>query len=197
MSDCDSPNRPEVFLSDRDSVLARIIRELPERWPRRATEDPIFGLIRMVIAQQISTKAAVTLATRVAPIFANPESLRSSAPIDPRLLRACGISPRKAECCADIIRLADSIRWRLMQNEETDRVLGGIRGIGPWTRSMFRIFVLRQSDVLPEGDLALTKAILQHYGIGSTLAKVSEVWRPFRSVACWYLWRSLGNPQLG
>ena len=93
---------------------------------------------------------------------------------------------------------ARRFHWQcLSEFQDTDEVVGGIRGIGPWTRSIFRIFILREPDVLPQGDAALMKALQRLYGFQATLSDISERWRPFRSVACWYVWRSLGNLPLG
>jgi len=75
--------------------------------------------------------------------------------------------------------------------------LAGIKGIGPWTLSIFRIMVLREPDVLPLGDVGLERAIANVYGRPRSVECLGEKWRPFRSVACWYLWRTLGNEQLG
>jgi DNA-3-methyladenine glycosylase II len=75
--------------------------------------------------------------------------------------------------------------------------LAGIKGIGPWTLSVFRIMVLREPDELPQGDVGLLRAIANVYGPTADLRELSEKWRPFRSVACWYLWKTLGNEQLG
>jgi DNA-3-methyladenine glycosylase II len=78
-----------------------------------------------------------------------------------------------------------------------DEALVGIKGIGPWTIAVFRIMVLREPDVLPLGDIGLARAIANVYGGPQDVLQLGEKWRPFRSVACWYLWRTLGNIQLG
>ena len=78
-----------------------------------------------------------------------------------------------------------------------EQALSGIKGIGPWTVSVFRIMVLREPDVLPLGDVGLERAIANVYGPGHDVSELGARWRPFRSVACWYLWRTLGNEQLG
>lgn len=84
-----------------------------------------------------------------------------------------------------------------MQGQSWEQALAGIKGIGPWTIAVFRIMVLRDPDVLPLGDVGLERAIANVYGNASNVEHLSEAWRPFRSVACWYLWRTLGNEQLG
>jgi len=78
-----------------------------------------------------------------------------------------------------------------------EQVIANIKGIGPWTIQVFRIMVLRDPDVLPLKDIGLERAILRVYGTEPDIERLAENWRPFRSVACWYLWRTLGNKQLG
>lgn len=78
-----------------------------------------------------------------------------------------------------------------------ESALNGIKGVGPWTLSTFRIMVLREPDVLPLGDVGLERAVRNVYGEESNVEQLAEKWRPFRSIACWYLWRTLGNMQLG
>jgi DNA-3-methyladenine glycosylase II len=182
----------EDLICERDSKLASIIHASTEKWSSEIQEDPIAGLIRIVIAQQISTKAAITVWHRVA-----DRATLSDMILDHDAYRACGLPAHKAKCCVDVMKRAESIRLGLKERKDLNEVLQGISGIGPWTRSIFRIFILREIDVLPEGDAGLTKAIRQVYGPGRTVAEISDSWRPFRSVACWYLWRSLGNPPLG
>jgi DNA-3-methyladenine glycosylase II len=91
---------------------------------------------------------------------------------------------------------AKRILERVAQGESWEEVLKGIPGIGPWTISIFRIMILRERDVLPTGDAGLARALAMHYSSGVDLAQLSQCWSPFRSIACWYLWRSLGNPPL-
>jgi len=83
------------------------------------------------------------------------------------------------------------------QGQSWEEALKGIKGIGPWTIAVFRIMVLRDPDVLPLGDVGLERAIANVYGPNQDVQKLAEKWRPYRSVACWYLWRTLGNEQLG
>jgi DNA-3-methyladenine glycosylase II len=189
-------SNPELFLRSNDAVLAEIILSQTERWHDLPDADPIWGLISVVISQQISTKAALTIRAKVASFY--PRMLADSR--SERIeygLRSLGLSPRKAGCCAYIVANAQKLRDQLRSNEEWEEMLLKISGIGPWTVSIFRIFVLREPDVLPVGDLGLERAIRMHYPSGTELRVLSEAWKPYRSVACWYLWRSLGNPPLG
>jgi DNA-3-methyladenine glycosylase II len=190
-------SRPEVVLCSKDPILGKIISSQNDSWCDSPDPDPIWGLMGVVISQQISTKAALTIRSKVAASY--PELVKSMPDrrITVERLRACGVSPRKAECCASIATNAGNIYQQIRSNGDLEETLLKIPGIGPWTVAIFRIFVLREPDILPVGDLGLERAITMHYSAGSELRLVSEDWKPYRSVACWYLWRSLGNPPLG
>jgi DNA-3-methyladenine glycosylase II len=112
-------------------------------------------------------------------------------------LREIGLPERRARCCVEIVKRSEEILAKVRQGERWEEVLSGIKGIGPWTVAIFRIMVLREPDVLPLGDVGLERAIANVYGRRRNIQRLSEAWRPFRSVACWYLWRTLGNKQLG
>jgi DNA-3-methyladenine glycosylase II len=189
--------RTECYLSHRDPELARIILTSSVVWPSQPIEDPIWGLIRIVMAQQISTQVACRLAERVK--SAHPSITTPSLESIPQIadLRAFGLPERRAQCCVDILERSDEIRDKIRQGETWESAIAGIKGIGPWTLAVFRIMVLREPDVLPLGDVGLERAVAKVYGSSAEVESLSEKWRPFRSVACWYLWRTLGNQQLG
>lgn len=149
------------------------------------------------MAQQVSTIVACRLAERVK--TAHPHLLTPSPAAMPETasLRAFGISQRRAQCIVDIVHRSDEILAKIKQGHSWEQALVGIKGVGPWTISVFRIMVLREPDVLPLGDVGLERAIKNVYGRKRNVARLGERWRPFRSVACWYLWRTLGNQQLG
>jgi len=192
----DLPN-PERVLSSRDPVLCQVILAQSIRWPSEPAEDPIWGLLRIVMAQQVSTHVACQLAERAIAVYPNLISPSSASPPDPSALRAIGLSERRAQCCARIVKQSDQILDKVMQGQTWSETLAGINGIGPWTIAVFRIMVLREPDVLPLGDVGLERAISNVYGGARDVEELAENWRPFRSVACWYLWRTLGNKQLG
>ena len=149
------------------------------------------------MAQQVSTVLACRLAERAKSTY---PALLAPSPADvpnPANLRAIGLSQRRAQCCADIVRCSDQIRAKIAQGNTWEQALTGIKGIGPWTIAVFRIMVLREPDVLPFGDVGLERAIENVYGGPQDVESLGEKWRPYRSVACWYLWRTLGNQQLG
>lgn len=149
------------------------------------------------MAQQISTRVACRLAERVSSAF--PHLTRPSPPTLPpsESLRAMGLPERRAQCCFTVLQRSDEIRAKVREGRSWEEALDGIKGIGPWTLSVFRIMVLREPDVLPLGDVGLERAIANVYGQSQDVSRLGVRWRPFRSVACWYLWRTLGNQQLG
>jgi len=108
-----------------------------------------------------------------------------------------GLPERRAQCCFTVLQRSDEIRAKVREGRSWEEALDGIKGIGPWTLSVFRIMVLREPDVLPLGDVGLERAIANVYGQSQGVSRLGVRWRPFRSVACWYLWRTLGNQQLG
>ena len=149
------------------------------------------------MAQQISTHVACRIARDVR--SAHPEIETPSIASLPEVasLRAMGLPERRAQCCVTILQRSGELRDRVQQGQSWEEALAGIKGIGPWTLSVFRIMVLREPDVLPLGDVGLERAIANVYGKRRSVERLGEKWRPFRSVACWYLWRTLGNEQLG
>lgn len=150
-----------------------------------------------MMAQQISTRVACRLAERVTSAY--PHLTRPSPAVLPQSesLRAMGLPERRAQCCVTVLQRSDEIRAKVQEGRSWEEALDGIKGIGPWTLSVFRIMVLREPDVLPLGDVGLQRAIANVYGQGQDVSRLGARWRPFRSVACWYLWRTLGNEQLG
>lgn len=192
-----SCSAPEELLTSQDIILGQLIAAQPARWPSEPTENPIWGLVRIIMAQQVSTHVACQLAERT--LAAHPHLIAPTPALapDPYDLRAIGLSERRARCCASIVLRSDEILDKVKQGQTWSEALAGIKGIGPWTIAIFRIMVLREPDVLPLGDVGLERAILNVYGEGQSVEELAEKWRPFRSVACWYLWRTLGNKQLG
>jgi DNA-3-methyladenine glycosylase II len=187
----------ENLLSKQDHTLGEVIASHAARWPSRPSEDPIWGLVRIVMAQQISTQVACRLAEKIK--STHPYLTRPSPVTLPGVesLRAMGLPERRAQCCVTILQRSDEIRIKVQQGQPWEEALAGIKGIGPWTLSVFRIMVLRELDVLPLGDVGLERAVANVYGRNRKVERLSQKWRPFRSVACWYLWRTLGNEQLG
>jgi DNA-3-methyladenine glycosylase II len=186
-------------LARRDAVMAGIMRAHPRIFLVRRGE-PFMTLARAIVGQQISVRAAHSVWERFAACVGEvtPENvLLRQRP----LLRACGLSDRKTEYIADLAQhFANGAihmhRWPQMSDEEIIAELVEVRGIGRWTAEMFLIFNLLRPDVYPLDDLGLQKGIRAAYYRGrrvalSTMRRLGERWRPWRSVATWYLWRSL------
>jgi len=185
-------------LSRRDPVMGGIMRRFPKVHitPRG---DPFHTLSRAIVGQQISVKAAQSVWNKFALLLGEvkPETvLEKKRP----QLRACGLSERKVEYIADLAQhFADGKihvhRWPGMGDEDIIAELTEVRGIGRWTAEMFLMFNLMRPDVFPLDDLGLQKGIRLCYFKKSVslnrMRKLGETWRPWRSVATWYLWRSL------
>jgi DNA-3-methyladenine glycosylase II len=191
--------RAKRALAKSDPVLAGIIRSRP-RIALQCRGDPFLTLVRAIVSQQISVKAAASIWNRVLLVAPEmrPEQILAVAH---RHLCGCGLSQRKAEYIADLARhFADGRlhveAWPAMDDEAIIAELIEVRGIGRWTAEMFLIFNLLRPDVLPLDDLGLQKAICLHYFKGRTrsreaMRRLARAWAPWRSVATWYLWRSL------
>ena len=190
--------RAKRTLARRDAVLADIMRAHPRIALERRGEA-FKTLARSIVGQQISVKAAESVWQRVLALApaATPEQMLKAR----RRLAACGLSQRKAEYIADLARhFADgrihARAWPQMEDEAVIAELVQVRGIGRWTAQMFLIFNLLRPDVLPLDDLGLQRAIGLHYFDGERVAlermrALASGWAPWRSVATWYLWRSL------
>ena len=162
--------------------------------------EAFMTLARAIVGQQISVRAAQSVWERVldaAPEM-TPQQVRA---LEHARLRACGLSTRKAEYIADLARhFTDGTihvqHWPEMDDEAVIAELIQVRGIGRWTAEMFLMFNLLRPDVQPLDDLGLQRAICMHYFDGARVARDSmrelgAGWAPWRSVATWYLWRSL------
>jgi DNA-3-methyladenine glycosylase II len=192
-------DRAKRALARRDPVIAGIIRTHPKVFLSRRGEA-FMTLARAIVGQQISVKAAQSVWDRFAACVGEvtPEKVLSK---DRPVLRACGLSDRKTEYIADLAQhFADGAirvqRWPQMSDEEIIAELVEVRGIGRWTAEMFLIFNLLRPDVFPLDDLGLQKAIrISYYKQRkvslNAMRRLGESWRPWRSVATWYLWRSL------
>ena len=191
--------RAKRALARRDEILARIIR----RHPRIALEsrgDAFRTLARSIVGQQISVKAAQSVWNRFA---ARVGTVTPAAVCRCRAtsLRACGLSTQKTGYLMDLGRrfasgALDPAHWNALDDEALIAELTQVKGIGRWTAEMFLIFYLTRPDVLPVADLGLQKAMRLSYNRGRPLTprrmhKIAAAWAPWRSVATWYLWRSL------
>jgi len=195
----DEWQRAAAILARRDPVLRRVIRAQAGKQVR-FRDDAFFSLARSIVGQQISVKAAESVWNRLHGTLGGV-SPTVVAQTGHDVLRACGLSQRKAEYLAGIAgHFAqpgfDARRWQSQSDAEVIAELIGIRGIGRWTAEMFLIFHLRRPDILPVDDLGLQKAVSLLYNDGDPLTRealrgIAERWAPWRSIATWYLWRHL------
>lgn len=186
-------------LARRDAKLRTLIRALPGIHLARRS-DPFTTLARAIVGQQISVKAADSVWSRLCASVprVNPRQLSGRAPEE---LRACGLSGQKAAYLLDLAahfldRRLQPKRWQAMDDEAVIAELTAVKGIGRWTAEMFLIFHELRPDVLPLADLGLRRAVSSLYNAGEALTpaeifELAEPWQPWRSVATWYLWRSL------
>lgn len=195
-------------LARRDPVLRELIRRYgPCGLADRQHADPFKALVRAILSQQLSTKAAATIAGRFEALFDGRFPVPAQvADIDDDRLRAVGVSRQKVGYLRDLCRRIEDNSLPLravddMSDEEVIAALTQVKGVGRWTAEMFLIFRLRRPDVLPVDDLGIVKAVQRAYGLRTVptparLTRIGESWRPYRSVACWYLWASLDNAPL-
>jgi DNA-3-methyladenine glycosylase II len=187
-------------LVKRDRILKKIIPRFPDIW-LTTRGNPFITLARSICGQQISVKAAESVWQRVLLECGKRPSPASVQKAGLERLRAAGLSGRKAEYILDLSthfsdKLVQPAKWARMPDEEIIEELTAIRGIGRWTAEMFLIFNLQRPDVLPLDDVGLLNAISLHYFSGEPVSRfeareVAQGWQPFRTVATWYLWRSL------
>jgi DNA-3-methyladenine glycosylase II len=196
-------------LAASDPVMAGLIERFGElsidaRRRRRPPVDAYGMLLRSVVGQQLSVKAAATIYGRVLDLFGGttppPKDLLE---IEPEKLREAGLSGRKVEYVRDLAShvLSGELeldRLESLSDEEVIEEITAIRGFGLWSAQMFLIFFLERPDVLPTGDLGIRNAIKVAYGLDEVpppaeLERIGEPWRPHRTLASLYLWESLSN----
>ena len=202
--------KARAALAKSDPTLAALMARVGEidlatRLRRRSEERPAdaYGaLLRAIVGQQLSTKAARTIYLRVLDVFdgatPSPEQLLEASEAD---LRGAGLSGRKVEYIQDLARHVLSGELELdrldeLGDEKVVEELVAVRGLGQWTAEMFLIFHLERPDVLSGGDLGIRKAVQIEYGLEEMPAplrvlEIGEPWRPHRSLASLYLWESL------
>lgn len=203
VSQTDKPDYWDEALAQlvkRDRILKKIIPNHPDIW-LTTRGNPFITLARSICGQQISVKAAESVWQRVLLQCGKRPSPASVQKAGLERLRAAGLSGRKAEYILDLSKhfsdkLLQPTKWEQMPDEDIIEELTAIRGIGRWTAEMFLIFNLQRPDVLPLDDVGLLKAISLHYFSGEPVSRfeareVAQGWQPFRTVATWYLWRSL------
>jgi len=186
-------------LARRDPVLASIIRAHP-RVALRCRGDAFQTLARSIVGQQISVKAADSVWRRFSEtvVTVEPATVLETGALK---LRSCGLSQRKVEYLVDLAGhfasgTVDPADWAALDDETVIEQLTRVRGVGRWTAEMVLIFGLLRPNVLPLDDLGLQRAVGLAYFAGRrvsarTIRRLALNWEPWRSVATWYLWRSL------
>jgi DNA-3-methyladenine glycosylase II len=195
--------RARRLLLRRDPLLAAVIRAHgPCGLAAAQRSDHFSALVRAITFQQLSTAAASTIYGRLAALMPDgaPAPGALAAVTDPQL-RAAGISRQKGAYLRDLCQkvltgAVDLDALDVLPDEEVIASLVQIKGIGRWSAEMFLMFRLHRPDVLPVDDLGIVRAVQKVYGLRKKpgpdrIRRIGEAWRPYRSVACWYLWRSL------
>lgn len=189
-----------AHLMKRDRILKKLIPRHTSDWmlPPRA---PFISLARAVIGQQVSVKSADATWQRFLSKCGGEPTPAAVLQVSAEDLREAGLSKRKAEYVHDLAThfLEERVRPALWADKDDEAIVAelcAIRGVGRWTAQMFLIFSLQRPDVLPLDDIGLIKAISLHYFSGEPVSRfeareVAQAWAPWRTVATWYLWRSL------
>ena len=197
--------RAQRLLSRRDPVLSALIRRHgPCGLAAAQRADHFSALTRAIVGQQLSTKAATTIYSRLLTLMPGGQPAAAAmATLTDEQLRAVGISRQKALYLRDLADKVLSTTVNLdaldaMSDEEVVTTLSQVKGIGRWSAEMFLIFRLHRPDVLPVDDLGIVNAVHRVYRLrkrptADRIRRLGEAWRPYRSVASWYLWRSLDN----
>ena len=196
--------RARRHLMRRDPTLATVIKQVgPCRLPDIPDSPPFMALAEAIASQQLSVKAADTIFGRFCDLFGpdrQPDAIRLMR-MEDAALRAAGFSRAKVLFLRDLASHVLDSRLDLDRMHEHDdpqvlEQLTAVKGIGQWTAEIFLMFRLKRPDVFPVDDLGLVKAAQRVYGLRQRptrkrLLKMAEAWRPYRSIAAWYLWRSV------
>lgn len=197
-----------AYLTERDPVLGEVIASVSLKPLKRINDfaDDYFAtLLRSIISQQISTKAAASISSRFLDVFKGvtptPKQLLK---MNDDKLRSAGLSASKVTYLKDLAaHVADGrldlVHVATLPEDEVMRELVAVKGIGPWTAEMFMMFSLRKDDVFSYGDLGLVNSITRLYKLRkpvtrARLEKIVNNWRPYRTLAARYLWAHLDGP---
>jgi len=199
--------RARRLLARRDPVIRDLMRRYgPCGLAEAQHSDPFRALIHAIISQQLSTRAAATIEGRFRGLYDGVPTPGPVAGTSDEQLRAVGLSSQKVRYIRDLCQRVEDGSLPLasldhLPDDEVIAVLTQVKGIGRWTAEMFLMFRLHRPDVLPVNDLGIVKAVQRQYKLRTVptprrLLRLGESWRPYRSVACWYLWASLDNTPL-
>lgn len=185
----------------KDPVLKKLVKKYPPPNFVDKSEFLFEELIESIISQQLSMKAADTIFARFKNLFGKKfPTPKQVLKMEDEKLRSCGMSFAKVSYVKSVANafisdLIDIEKIKKQSDEEVIEELTQIKGVGRWTAEMILIFTLNRPDIFSIGDLGIRNAIRNLYGITDKkeILKLSETWKPYRSTACWYLWRSLEN----
>ncbi len=187
-------------LKKSDPILAAIIERVG---PCRMEFGPpeFHSLAEAIVYQQLNGKAAETIFKRFTALSGDPVTPKGILKLTGEQLRSVGLSKQKSSYLKDMAERAsrgelDFTRLTEMTDDEVIQHLTQVKGVGVWTAHMFLMFTLRRPNVLPTGDYGVQAAMKKHYKKRKMpkpeqMQKIAKSWEPYRSVACWYLWRSL------
>jgi len=200
-----SPNywkQSKEFLSNADPKLEKLISSHQE-YSISSRGDALESLLRSIIGQQISVQAAASVWGKFEKKIEiiKPKNVLA---LSFEELRSCGLSKQKVQYITNICNhfiknlITDHSYWKGRTYKSVYDELIAIKGVGPWTAEMFGMFYLLEKDIFPIKDVGIIRAINQLYGNGKSLSieniiAISDTWRPYRSVACWFLWRSIDS----
>jgi len=187
-------------LKKSDPVMRGIIERVGPC--RMEFGEPVFhSLAEAIVYQQLNGKAAVTIFKRCAALAGEPLTPDGIVKLSDEQMRSVGLSKQKSSYLRDMAERTirgelDFTRLPEMTDEEVIKHLTQVKGVGVWTAHMFLMFTLKRPNVLPIGDFGVQMAIKKHYNKRKMpkplqMEKIARAWEPYRSIACWYLWRSL------
>ncbi|MEM4377439.1 MAG: DNA-3-methyladenine glycosylase [Candidatus Nitrosotenuis sp.] len=186
----------------KDAKLAKII-DAVGKYKINLVRDPYESLVEAIITQQLSGKAAESISKRFRKMYGGFPKPREVVKTPHSKLRKVGLSDMKVTYIKDLSKKIESNDLRLdslkdMNDEEVIEHLSQVKGIGRWTAEMFLIFSLGRLDVLPVGDLGLRKGVQKLYSLSELpqkdqIERLAEKWRPYRTVATWYIWKGLSQ----
>jgi DNA-3-methyladenine glycosylase II len=189
-----------THLKKADPVMRAIIERIG---PFRMEFGPpgFHSLAEAIIYQQLNGKAAITIFKRFAELAGDPITPEGILKLTPEQLRSVGLSKQKSSYLFDMAQRAhrgdlDFSRLPGMTDEAVIKHLTQVRGVGTWTAHMFLMFTLRRPNILPVGDFGVRVAMKKHYRKRklpnpTQMEKIAKCWEPYRSIACWYLWKSM------
>ncbi len=187
-------------LKKSDPVLAAIIEKIGP-CKMQFGEPTFHSLAEAILYQQLNGRAAVTIFNRFTALAGDPLTPEGILKLTDTQMRGVGLSKQKTSYLRDLSEktkagLLEFERLPELSEQEVIEHLIQVKGIGVWTAHMFLMFTLRRPDILPTGDYGVQAAIKKHYGKRkwpkpAVMEKIAKPWAPYRSIACWYLWKSL------